>query len=77
MPKVRHHAEQNNRHGKHSDRSSLQKIGSHALHRFHSSERWCVDKNRFQHEKVIIQRDETANEAKRDEPKKRMICASV
>ncbi len=53
------------------------KSDRHAIHRFRSRERRCIDKNRFQHEKVIIQRDETANEAKRDEPKKRVICVSM
>ncbi len=55
----------------------MQKIGSHVLYRFRSRDRRCIDKNRFQYEKVIIQRDETAKEAKRDEPKKRVICASM
>ena len=49
----------------------MRSIGSAA------GKRRCIDKNRFQHEKVIIQRDETANEAKRDQPKKRVICASM
>src|SRR4029434_2768960 len=74
---VRHHAEEKNCCGKHRDCSLLQKIGPYVLHRCNSRKQRCIDENRFQHEKVIIQRDETANQAQCDKPKKRVIWASV
>src|SRR5262249_26437934 len=67
----------NNCCGKQSDRSLLQQFGRDAFYRFRSRERRCIDKNRFQHEKVIIQRDETASEAECDEPEKSLICPGM
>src|SRR5262249_56743309 len=74
---VGHHSKENNCCGKQSDRSLLQQLGRDAFYRFRSRERRCIDKNRFQHEKVIIQRDETASEAECDEPEKSLICPGM
>ena len=74
---VRHHAEENNCCGKDGNRSLLQKIGWNVITKWRGRGRLCIDENRFQNEKVIIERDETTDQAKYDEPKKCVICASM
>src|SRR5262249_34341228 len=74
---VGHYPEQNNCRGEQSDCSLLQEIRRYAIEWPLSRDWRFINKNRFQHEKVIIQRDETATEAECDEPEQSLICPGM